>query len=99
MRGLEVFVYLQVLDVFTTLIGLRFGAAEASPVVRLLMQAGPLAGLVIDKAGAVLLAGVCFWTRRSRVIGWINYWYFALILWNLYMISRAAALLTGHRAL
>ena len=34
----QVFVYLQLLDLLTTLLGLRLGAVEASPFVRLLMS-------------------------------------------------------------
>ena len=38
------FVYLQVLDLLTTLVGLKFGVGEASPFVRLLMNWGPAVG-------------------------------------------------------
>ena len=44
-RALEVFLYLQVLDVMSTLIGFSLGNAEASPFIRLLVRWGPLAGL------------------------------------------------------
>jgi hypothetical protein len=83
------FVSLQVLDLLTTLLGMRFGAQEASPFVRWLMQIGPVEGLVVAKAGAFALAGICLWARRQRVILWINYWYAALILWNLRIILVA----------
>ena len=37
----QVFIYLQLLDLLTTLLGFRLGAAEASPFIRLMMHAGP----------------------------------------------------------
>jgi hypothetical protein len=78
------FLYTQVLDVTTTLLGLRLGAAEASPAVRYLIALGgtPLTGLLLSKAVALLLLGVA-WYYRPRVITKINYFYAALTVWNL----------------
>ena len=78
----KVFVYLQLLDGLTTLLGFRLGAQEASPIVRLLTDLHPVAGLGISKAAAFLLAALCYWTGRYRVISWINYWFAALVVWN-----------------
>lgn len=89
MTPFEIFAYLQLLDFITTLMGFRFGAQEASPFIRLLMHAGPVFGLVVSKVGAFVIAGVCLWARRQRVIQWINYWYAALVIWNLRMIMIA----------
>ncbi|MGE5646231.1 MAG: DUF5658 family protein [Acidobacteriota bacterium] len=89
MRAFEIFAYLQLLDFATTLVGFRFGAQEASPFIRLLMQAGPVAGLVASKLGAFAIAGACMWSGRARVIEWINYWYAALVIWNLRIILSA----------
>ncbi len=82
----EVFVYLQLLDVLTTMIGFLLGLGEASPFIRWLMQMGPLSGLLASKAIAVLLGGYCVWQKRFQVIKLINYWYAALVVWNLYLI-------------
>ena len=38
---IEVFLYLQVLDILTTLIGFSLGNSEASPFVRLMVHWGP----------------------------------------------------------
>ena len=84
--SLQVFLYLQFLDALTTLLGFRAGLAEASPFVRLLVEVGPLAGLLADKVIAVVLAVVCVWSGRSRMIRWINYWYAALVTWNIVLI-------------
>ena len=84
--SLHVFLYLQVLDVVTTWLGFRMGLAEASPFVRLLMRSGTLAGVLGSKALALLLGAFCVWRRRYHVIHLINYWYAALVIWNLTMI-------------
>ena len=41
MALVQVFIYLQLLDVLTTLVGFKLGAAEASPFIQVLMHAGP----------------------------------------------------------
>ena len=85
----QVFLYLQVLDFFTTLIGFRFGLAEASPFIRALMHFGPVAGLLLSKLTAVALAGVCIAIHKHHLIRWISYWYAGLIAWNLCTILAA----------
>jgi len=84
--SLQVFFYLQLLDALTTLLGFRTGLVEASPFVRVLVNIGPSAGLLADKMFAVLLAVICVWSGRSRLIPWINYWYAALVIWNIILI-------------
>jgi hypothetical protein len=84
--SLQVFLYLQLLDALTTLLGFRAGLAEASPFVRMLVHFGPFAGLLADKVFALLLAAICVWSGRSRTIRWVNYWYAALVAWNIVLI-------------
>ncbi len=85
---LEVFFYLQILDVMSTLAGFSLGNTEASPFIRLLIRWGPVTGLICSKifAGACLL--ICILLRRWEFIRWINYWYAALVIWNLYIILK-----------
>jgi hypothetical protein len=85
---IEVFLYLQILDILTTLIGFRLGSGEASPFVRLLVQFGPTEGLLLSKIVAVGIAATCLLLRKRKLIMWINYWYAALVVWNLYTILR-----------
>jgi hypothetical protein len=82
----QVFVYLQLLDLLTTLLGMRLGAVEASPFVRLLMQAGPAVGLTISKLLALALGGFCLHTRRLGLIRLASYWYGGLVTWNLIIL-------------
>lgn len=86
----RVFVYLQLLDALTTLLGFRLGAQEASPIVRMLTDMHPVTGLAISKAAAFLLLALCYWTGRFRVISWINYWFAALVVWNVCVLLLVA---------
>lgn len=79
----QVFIYLQLLDLLTTLVGFRLGAGEASPFIRMLMHAGPVMGVTLSKVVALALGGVCVWAKKSHLIRWVSYWYAALVVWNL----------------
>ena len=79
----QMFLYLQVLDFFTTLIGFKLGLAEASPFIRALLQFGPVLALLLSKMAALALAGVCLSMHRPHLVRWITYWYAGLIAWNL----------------
>jgi hypothetical protein len=85
-RWVSIFVYLQILDVLSTLIGFSLGNTEASPFVRLLVRFGPVAGLVLSKVVALGLVAACFALKRMRMIRFINYWYAGLIVWNLVVV-------------
>ncbi len=66
---------------------MQLGLGEASPFIRYLMQMGPSAGLALSKAIAFALCGICIWLNKRHVIGWINYWYAALVVWNMVLIT------------
>lgn len=91
---IQIFLYLQLLDVMTTLIGMRMGLSERSPFVRLLIEAGgPGAGLALSKAVAFVLVGLCLRLNKGRLVRWINYWYAGLVVWNMgliFMVLRTA---------
>ena len=84
--SLSVFVALQMLDILTTLIGLRAGAQEASVFIGRLMHADPISGLLISKILAVALVAVALKFRRTRAIVFLNYWFAAVVSWNLLLI-------------
>ena len=88
MLTVQVFVYLQLLDFITTLLGFRLGAAEASPFVRTLIHFGPEIGVALSKGIALGLGAICIWRGKAHLIGWINYWYAGLVVWNLCMIIK-----------
>jgi hypothetical protein len=87
--SLTVFVILQVLDIFTTLLGLRMGANESSMFIGRLMHAGPVAALLIAKLFAVVLVTIALKMRRPRTVVFLNYWFAAIVSWNLAMIVIA----------
>ena len=78
-----VFIYLQLLDLLTTLVGFRLGAAEASPFIRMLMHAGPAFGVLASKLVALALGAFCVYARKYNLIRMATYWYSGLIVWNL----------------
>jgi hypothetical protein len=82
------FVYLQILDILSTLIGFSLGNGEASPFIRLLILWGPVTGLLVSKLLAVGLVALCIAVKRAALVGWINYWYGAVVLWNLLAAMR-----------
>jgi hypothetical protein len=84
--SMSVFFSLQALDVLTTLIGLRMGAHEASLFIGRMLAIGPVAGLLISKCFAVILAAAALAFQRPRVVVFLNYWFAALIAWNLLTI-------------
>ncbi len=84
--SVQAFLYLQVLDVLTTWLGFRVGLSEASPFIQFLMHLGPLTGLLGSKLVAVSLGAFCVWRRRFHVIHLINYFYAALVVWNMALI-------------
>lgn len=97
MFAVQVFLYLQVLDFFTTLIGFRLGASEASPfVLKLIHATNPAVGVAASKLVGISLGAICIATNRSRLISWINYWYAALIVWNMCIILLAESRLVAR---
>ncbi len=90
----QAFIYLQLLDLLTTLVGFKLGAAEASPFIRTLMHAGPAAGVIISKVVGLAIGGICVWANRPHLIRWITYWYGALVVWNLMVMLNAPSCAT-----
>jgi hypothetical protein len=92
MTAILIFVYLQLLDFLTTLVGFKVGAGEASPFIAQLIHASsPAMGVAASKLVGLGLGALCIVTNRARLVTWINYWYAALVLWNLAVILVAAA--------
>jgi Domain of unknown function (DUF5658) len=89
MSIVQVFIYLQLLDLLTTLVGFRMGAAEASPFIRLLMHLGPAAGVAVSKILALALGGWCVYRKKWNLIRVITFWYSGLVVWNLMILLAA----------
>jgi hypothetical protein len=101
MLVIQVFIYLQVLDFLTTLVGFKLGASEASPfIAKLIHISSPAIGVAASKLVGLAIAGVCVATNRTKMLTWANYWYAALIVWNLSMIlSAQVTILPTHAAI
>jgi hypothetical protein len=86
-KGFQAFVFLQALDVMTTLTGFSCGLGEANPVIsRFFPALGLLSGLLVGKLLMVLVI-VGFMTLRSSVNtekGWrfVNTLFSLLVIWN-----------------
>jgi hypothetical protein len=86
--ALSLFLYLQILDVLTTLSGFSLGVPEGSPFVQALIRWGPVAGTVLSKVVAVAVVGACFLLGKPHLVRWINYWYAGLVVWNVCIVLR-----------
>ncbi|MGA2739625.1 MAG: DUF5658 family protein [Bryobacteraceae bacterium] len=84
--SIGLFLGLQILDVLTTLVGLRLGAHEGSTFIGHLLQTGPLTGLIISKILAAGLAAFAVFLNRKRVLVFLNFWFAAVVAWNLVAI-------------
>ena len=84
--SLSVFVFLQTLDILTTLIGLRLGAGEASAFIGQLMHLGVVPALMISKIIAVALVITALWRGRPRIVVVANLWFAGVVTWNLALI-------------
>ena len=80
---IQVFFYLQALDFLTTLIGLKLGISEASPLIRSLLHYGPSVAVAASKITALVLAAACIKLNRSHLLRYVNYWFAAVVVWNL----------------
>ena len=88
--SVSIFIALQALDIITTLIGLHVGASEGSIYISRLMHLGPVTGLLFSKVLSVSLACAAFVFNRQRLIVFLNYWFSAVVTWNLFAILYLA---------
>ncbi len=93
------FVYLQVLDLLSTLAFLVVGVSELNPCIRWLMLAAgsPLGGLAAAKVLALWLAWHCWRGKRKKLLERANVFYAVLVAWNLaaFLLGAAGPTVTG----
>jgi len=87
------FVYLQLLDLLTTLAFLSLGLREINPLVWVLIRTAgtPAAGLLAAKGLAAALGFFCWRRRRLRLLSRANVFYAVLVVWNLVALLVHAA--------
>ena len=97
MKLLTDFVYLQLLDILTTLAFLMQGVAEGNPFVRWALMHGdnPIQNLILVKALAVALAVFCVIRARHRVLRVANIFFAMLVAYNLVCIILSTPALKG----
>jgi len=84
--ALIVFITLQFLDLLTTLLVFQYGGLELNPVVRSLM---PLMGkaVAVFTCKAILVAVVCVFSRRKRVLLFADCLYTGVVIWNILILT------------
>ena len=83
----HLFLFLQVLDLLTTLVILKLGGYEMNPMVKYLMQFGTVGGLVLAKAIVVAMGAATVWLNRRRVVFLASYAYAGVVCWNLTVLA------------
>lgn len=92
MGVLAQFVYLQLLDVLTTVAFLLNGVAESNPVVRWAMEAAPnpFSGLILIKVAALALGAYCMLSARQQLLKKVNIFFAGLVAYNLLALILAS---------
>jgi Domain of unknown function (DUF5658) len=84
---LTLFVYLQLLDLLTTLAGIAHGRTEGNPIVSAAMTIGhePVVNLILVKVvGVVVMLGV--FRAHTWVFHGINWVFAAVVVWNVWVL-------------
>ena len=91
------FVYLQLLDVLTTIAFLLNGVREANPLVRMGLALGhsPWAVLVAVKLVGVALAIYCVRKSHVKLLQRVNIFFALLVTWNLIVVIVSLPVLQG----
>jgi hypothetical protein len=84
--SLSLFVALQMLDILTTIMGLRMGAGESSTFIGKLMRVDIVSALLVAKLFAAALIAIAMKMRRPRAVVFLNYWFTGVVSWNLAII-------------
>ena len=85
MSLLAEFVYLQLLDVLTTIAFLLQGVSEGNPIVRWVINYGPhpIGSLFLLKGVAVAMAVLCVYRHREGLLRKVNIFFAVVVLYNL----------------
>jgi hypothetical protein len=83
------FVGLQVLDAFTTVVFLNMGVKEGNPLMRLALEQGDHAGMVLAAAKlfAIALAVFAWRSGRRKLLLKLDLLFALVVVWNLIAIG------------
>ena len=89
------FLYLQVLDLLTTLAFMMYGLGELNPLVKWVMRESPsaLTGLVLVKLFAVVLALYCIVRARHKLLRAANVLFAFVVAYNMIVLIISAPVL------
>ncbi len=95
MNVLAQFIYLQLLDVLTTIAFMLQGVGEGNPIVRWAMRVteNPIGGLFMLKAVGVALAMLCIYRSRERLLRRVNVLFAVVVVYNLVALILANPLI------
>ena len=95
MHVLTAFIYLQLLDILTTVAFMMYGVSELNPFVKWAMResTNPLGGLLLIKGVAVLLALLCVARARHGVLRKVNWMFGLIVAYNIVALILAAPVL------
>ena len=86
---LAAFVAVNVLDMALTLYGLKRGAYEANPLLRLLMRKMPAAAALLAVKGVYVVAVGVMLAEAAPWLPWLTAFFAAICAWNAVQILRA----------
>jgi hypothetical protein len=84
-RQLKLCVFLQIMDVITTLVGIHFGAHEMNPLIRFGYGGGVFVGLLAGKIAAALIVAALLAAGRNLFKA--NLLFSFVVLWNVGIIT------------
>ena len=86
------FIYLQVLDILTTVAVLQRGGFEGNPLISGSMAIfSPIMSLVVFKILALALAAYCWRAGRPKLVVKANVFYAVVVAWNVFMTVAGSA--------
>lgn len=92
MHVLTAFIYLQLLDVLTTIAFMMHKVEEMNPLIKWAMRESfnPLMGLVLVKVAAVMLAVLCVASSRYSVLRKVNVFFALVVAYNVVVLILVA---------
>ncbi len=95
MHVLAEFIYLQVMDMLTTVAFMMYGVAEVNPVVKWAMRESPsaLGGLFLVKVAAVMLALFCMARSQQKLLRGVNIFFAGVVAYNIFVLIMNAPVL------
>ena len=86
---LSLFIYLQLLDLLTTVLFLKMGLVEGNWLAATLIRWSPLFGILAAKAATIVVGIIAVWLHKDRLMRLANFGYSGVVAWNLVVMILA----------